>query len=137
MSLIDLEVKRCATPVTVTHFSWSEAGKLEQRVVTRSTSPTQPLSLPLTTDELHPNNPFTSLLSVTSKNASPIDTTTLTSTNPFLIPSNPFASVNGDNEENPTINETKIANSPKVTDKVDKTKNKVKLMAHVLFSFGF
>ncbi|XKL66773.1 hypothetical protein PGB90_010193 [Kerria lacca] len=139
-SIIDLEVKRCTTPVTVTHFSWNEAGKIEQRIITRSTSPTQPLSLPLTDDSsIISNNPFTSLLSVTSSEMSPVDNaSTNSSTNPFLNPSNPFSNINGkENVENveiiekkPFITEAKVKTnaviSPKVSDKVDKSTSKNK-----------
>ncbi|XP_054266109.1 band 4.1-like protein 5 isoform X2 [Macrosteles quadrilineatus] len=58
---------RSPTPVTVTHFSWGEAGRLEQRVVTPSArSPV----------------PFMSL------SVAPVDPPS--STNPFLSTTNPF-----------------------------------------------
>ncbi|KAE8737762.1 hypothetical protein FOCC_FOCC016775, partial [Frankliniella occidentalis] len=36
---------RSPTPVTVTHFSWGERGKLEQRILSTASSPPPPLSL--------------------------------------------------------------------------------------------
>jgi len=81
--------KRCATPVTVTHFSFGECGKLEQRVVSPERSPTESmssiLSLPFNaTSPTSPRNPF-------SANPFIGDSQTAT-TNPFLSPSsNPFA----------------------------------------------
>ncbi|XP_050440613.1 band 4.1-like protein 5 isoform X2 [Adelges cooleyi] len=84
--------KRCATPVTVTHFSFGECGKLEQRVIlSPDRSPTEStssfLSLPFdTTSPTSPRNPFT---------ANPFtgDAQTPT-TNPFLSSSNPFSDNN-------------------------------------------
>lgn len=83
------ETNRSPTPVTVTHFSWGECGKLEQRVIspTRSPSPRSPtpfLSLSLTSQETPsiPNNPFNPFTSLSSEER--------TGTNPFLTPSNPF-----------------------------------------------
>lgn len=138
-SLLDLEVKQNNSPVTVTYYSCNEAGKVEQRV-TGSTSPTQPLSLPLTTSEessMTSNNPFTSLLSVTSNDASPVENAG-TCTNPFLNPSNPFSTLNGkesaDSEEfekKPVASDATVTVnavvSPKISDKIDKSaaKNKV------------
>ncbi|XP_003246718.1 band 4.1-like protein 5 isoform X1 [Acyrthosiphon pisum] len=81
--------KRCATPVTVTHFSFGECGKLEQRVVSPERSPTESmssiLSLPFNAaSPTSPRNPF-------SANPFIGDSQTAT-TNPFLSPSsNPFA----------------------------------------------
>lgn len=81
--------KRCATPVTVTHFSFGECGKLEQRVISPERSPTESmssiLSLPFNaTSPTSPRNPF-------SANPFIGDSQTAT-TNPFLSPlSNPFA----------------------------------------------
>jgi len=81
--------KRCATPVTVTHFSFGECGKLEQRVVSPERSPTESmssiLSLPFNaTSPTSPRNPF-------SANPFIGDSQTAT-TNPFLSPSsNPFS----------------------------------------------
>lgn len=79
--------KRCATPVTVTHFSFGECGKLEQRVVSPERSPTESmssiLSLPFNaTSPTSPRNPF-------SANPFIGDSQTAT-TNPFLSSSNPF-----------------------------------------------
>lgn len=98
--------KSCTTPVTVTHFSWNEAGKIEQRVITRSSSPGSSLPMSITSEEssslTSSNNPFTSLLSI---GATPATTTVSnngvsahkeTSTNPFLN-SNPFSQMNGAN----------------------------------------
>ncbi|XP_075214310.1 erythrocyte membrane protein band 4.1-like yurt isoform X2 [Lycorma delicatula] len=83
------ESNRSPTPVTVTHFSWGECGKLEQRVVspTRTPSPRSPtpfLSLSLTPQETSPltNNPFNPFTSLSTDNK--------TGTNPFLSTSNPF-----------------------------------------------
>lgn len=82
------ERKRCATPVTVTHFSFGECGKLEQRVISPDRSPTESmssiLSLPFNaTSPTSPRNPF-------SANPFTGDSQTAT-TNPFLSPlSNPF-----------------------------------------------
>lgn len=84
---------RSPTPVTVTHFSWGEAGKLEQRIVSPSLSPsprspTPFMSLSLTQPEsLSFTNPF--------KN--PFDSETKPVTNPFLNHSNPFFDVTQDN----------------------------------------
>lgn len=82
--------KRCATPVTVTHFSFGECGKLEQRVISPERSPTESmssiLSLPFNdaTSPTSPHNPF-------SANPFTGDSQTITTTNPFLSPlSNPF-----------------------------------------------
>uniref|UniRef100_A0A2S2P6P1 Band 4.1-like protein 5 n=1 Tax=Schizaphis graminum TaxID=13262 RepID=A0A2S2P6P1_SCHGA len=81
--------KRCATPVTVTHFSFGECGKLEQRVVSPERSPTESmssiLSLPFNaTSPTSPRNPFS---------ANPFIGDSQTAiTNPFLSSSsNPFA----------------------------------------------
>lgn len=80
--------KRCATPVTVTHFSFGECGKLEQRVISPERSPTESmssiLSLPFNaTSPTSTRNPF-------SANPFTGDSQTPT-TNPFLSPlSNPF-----------------------------------------------
>ncbi|XP_026815833.1 band 4.1-like protein 5 [Rhopalosiphum maidis] len=81
--------KRCATPVTVTHFSFGECGKLEQRVVSPERSPTESmssiLSLPFNaTSPTSPRNPFS---------ANPfIGDSQPAITNPFLSSSsNPFA----------------------------------------------
>lgn len=81
--------KRCATPVTVTHFSFGEYGKLEQRVISPERSPTESMSsivsLPSfnATSPTSPCNPF-------SANPFTGDHQT-TPTNPFLSPlSNPF-----------------------------------------------
>lgn len=138
-SLLDVEVKQNSSPVTVTYYSCNEAGKVEQRI-TGSTSPTQPLSLPLTiSDEssLTSSNPFTSLLSVTSNDASPAENA---STNPFLNSSNPFSALNGkdgvDNEDTAdkksSANDTTITVntvvSPKVNDRIDKSAIKNKVM---------
>lgn len=84
--------KRCATPVTVTHFSFGECGKLEQRVISPERSPTESmssiLSLPFNaTSPTSPRNPF-------SANPFTGDSQT-TTTNPFLSPlSNPFTDNN-------------------------------------------
>lgn len=81
------ERKRCATPVTVTHFSFGECGKLEQRVISPERSPTESmssiLSLPFNaTSPTSPRNPFS---------ANPFTGDSQTTTNPFLPPlSNPF-----------------------------------------------
>lgn len=82
--------KRCATPVTVTHFSFGECGKLEQRVISPERSPTESmssiLSLPFNdaTSPTSPHNPF-------SANPFTGDSQTVTTTNPFLSSlSNPF-----------------------------------------------
>ncbi|RZF38174.1 hypothetical protein LSTR_LSTR005535 [Laodelphax striatellus] len=76
------ETNRSPTPVTVTHFSWGECGKLEQRVVSpnRTPSPRSPtpfLSLSLQPQEApsNPFNPFTSMHTEAKPN-----------TNPFLNP---------------------------------------------------
>ncbi|XP_039288305.1 band 4.1-like protein 5 isoform X2 [Nilaparvata lugens] len=76
------ESNRSPTPVTVTHFSWGECGKLEQRVVSpnRTPSPRSPtpfLSLSLQPQEApsNPFNPFTSMHTEAKPN-----------TNPFLNP---------------------------------------------------
>uniref|UniRef100_A0A2S2R0G4 Moesin/ezrin/radixin homolog 1 n=1 Tax=Sipha flava TaxID=143950 RepID=A0A2S2R0G4_9HEMI len=80
--------KRCATPVTVTHFSFGECGKLEQRVISPERSPTESmssiLSLPFNaTSPTSPRNPFS---------ANPFTGDSQTMTNPFLSPlSNPFS----------------------------------------------
>lgn len=79
--------KRCATPVTVTHFSFGECGKLEQRVISPERSPTESmssiLSLPFNpTSPTSPRNPFS---------ANPFTGDSQTTTNPFLSSlSNPF-----------------------------------------------
>jgi hypothetical protein len=104
LSLLDLEKKQNNSLVTVTYYSCNEAGKVEQRV-TGSASPKQPLSLPLTTSKessMTSNNPFTSLMSVTSNNASPVENASWCM-NPFLNPSNPFSTLNG--KENVDSNE--------------------------------
>lgn len=81
--------KRCATPVTVTHFSFGECGKLEQRVISPERSPTESLSsilsLPFNaTSPSSPRNPF-------SANPFTGDSQIPTTTNPFLSSiSNPF-----------------------------------------------
>lgn len=83
--------KRCATPVTVTHFSFDECGKLEQRVISPERSPTESmssiLSLPFNaTSPTSPRNPFS---------ANPFTGESQTTTNPFLSPlSNPFTDNN-------------------------------------------
>lgn len=83
--------KRCATPVTVTHFSFGECGKLEQRVISPERSPTEStssiLSLPFNaTSPTSPRNPFS---------ANPFTGDSQTTTNPFLSPlSNPFTDNN-------------------------------------------
>lgn len=84
--------KRCATPVTVTHFSFGECGKLEQRVISPERSPTESmssiLSLPFNaTSPTSPRNPFS---------ANPFTAgDSQTTTNPFLSPlSNPFTDNN-------------------------------------------
>lgn len=84
--------KRCATPVTVTHFSFGECGKLEQRVISPERSPTESmssiLSLPFNaTSPTSPRNPF-------SANPFTGDSQS-TTTNPFLssLP-NPFTDNN-------------------------------------------
>lgn len=89
---VDATSGRSPTPVTVTHFSWGEAGKLEQRVVSPShpRSPTSFLSLSLSQSQepssLSYNNPFNPFVSTENK----------TGTNPFLTSSssNPFVEVN-------------------------------------------
>lgn len=84
--------KRCATPVTVTHFSFGECGKLEQRIISPERSPTESmssiLSLPFNaTSPTSPCNPF-------SANPFTGDSQT-TTTNPFLSTlSNPFTDNN-------------------------------------------
>lgn len=109
---IENEAKRSATPITVTHFSWGECGKLEQRVISPNrsppVSPLQPLSLPslpitatLSADEIAA--PPTPLISLSSKNpfSNPfVDNTTTdvviesASTNPFITTSsNPFKEI--------------------------------------------
>lgn len=138
-SLFDAEVKQNSSPVTVTYYSCNEAGKVEQRI-TGSTSPTQPVSLPLTiSDEssIISSNPFTSLLSVTSNDAIPAENA---STNPFLNSSNPFSALNGkdgvDNEntgdkKSPADDTTVTVNavvSPKITDRINKSAIKNKVM---------
>lgn len=71
---------RSPTPVTVTHFSWGEAGKLEQRVI----SPSLPSA---------PSPPPFMSLSVT-----PATTNPFLNTNPFLAypNSNPFVDISSD-----------------------------------------
>lgn len=85
---------RSATPVTVTHFSWGEAGKLEQRVVSPSSPPPTPfMSLSVTPhDSAVSTNPFV-------VQASPDPKTT---TNPFLVypNSNPFVDLNTELSKN-------------------------------------
>lgn len=82
--------KRCATPVTVTHFSFGECGKLEQRVVSPDRSPTESmssiLSLPFNaTSPTSPRNPFSANPFIGGDSQTAI-------TNPFLSSSsNPFA----------------------------------------------
>lgn len=84
-----LKEGRSPTPVTVTHFSWGEAGKLEQRVISPSIpsarSPT--LFMPLSVASIDSSssvstNPFVSQLVSENK----------CTTNPFLTypNSNPF-----------------------------------------------
>jgi len=82
--------KRCATPVTVTHFSFGECGKLEQRVISPERSPTESLSsilsLPFNASSpTSPRNPFS---------ANPFTGDSQTTTNPFLSLSNPFTDNN-------------------------------------------
>lgn len=81
--------RRCATPVTVTHFSFGECGKLEQRVISPERSPTESMSSIVSLPSLNatsptsPRNPF----SANPFTGNPQTTTT----NPFLSPlSNPF-----------------------------------------------
>ncbi|KAJ1522773.1 hypothetical protein ONE63_001929 [Megalurothrips usitatus] len=86
---------RSPTPVTVTHFSWGERGKLEQRILSNASTPPPPLSLAnCASPSLRHRSP--SPLSPTffqsgaengveKKTTSP---TTVFSTNPF----NPFSS---------------------------------------------
>ncbi|XP_046673475.1 band 4.1-like protein 5 isoform X1 [Homalodisca vitripennis] len=78
---------RSPTPVTVTHFSWGEAGKLEQRVISPSArSPTPFMSLSVAPVEtLVSTNPF-------------VTTETKCTTNPFLAypNSNPFVDMSSE-----------------------------------------
>lgn len=74
--------------VTVTHFSWGQEGRLEQRLVSPTpTSPTPFLSLPLNTESTNPfTNPF-----ARGEVESPTSPAVTTPTNPFLTNvSNPF-----------------------------------------------
>uniref|UniRef100_A0A1B6DLE8 Uncharacterized protein n=1 Tax=Clastoptera arizonana TaxID=38151 RepID=A0A1B6DLE8_9HEMI len=118
---------RSPTPVTVTHFSWGEAGKLEQRVVSPSLSPsprspTPFMSLSLTQPEsLTFTNPF--------KN--PFDSEAKPTTNPFLNHSNPFLApnqLNGDlinkPDENNKENNKEVINgdAPKILSSPKQTK---------------
>lgn len=103
---------RSPTPVTVTHFSWGEAGKLEQRVVSPShpRSPTSFLSLSLSQSQepssLSYNNPFNPFLSTESKAV----------TNPFLTSSssNPFVEINNHDSSDVTIKENKTTDENQV-----------------------
>lgn len=97
--------KRCATPVTVTHFSFGECGKLEQRVVSPDRSPTESmssiLSLPFNaTSPTSPRNPFSANPFIGGDSHTAI-------TNPFLSSSsNPFAD-NGIKKD--TTNDVEVA----------------------------
>ncbi|XP_050548903.1 band 4.1-like protein 5 [Daktulosphaira vitifoliae] len=81
--------KTCTTPVTVTHFSFGEYGKLEQRIISPEKSPTDNStnfsSLPFNAaSPTSPRNPF-SANPFTGESSS-------STTNPFLTsPSNPFS----------------------------------------------
>lgn len=91
--------KRCATPVTVTHFSFGECGKLEQRVISPERSPTESmssiLSLPFNAaSPTSPRNPFS---------ANPFTGDSQSTTNPFLLPlSNPFTTDNNNIKKDST-----------------------------------
>lgn len=102
---------RSPTPVTVTHFSWGEAGKLEQRVVSPShpRSPTSFLSVSLTQSQepssLSYNNPFNPFVAAENK---PV-------TNPFLTSSsNPFVEVNNHDSNDIVMKEIKTAEENQV-----------------------
>jgi len=98
------EKKRCATPVTVTFFGKSDAGKIERVMLTTPDKNNQPMSLingnnadDLLSFEEVPNNVTQSPLSVQSiNNLNPFTTLpsqTVTQINPFHE-SNPFLSKN-------------------------------------------
>ena len=81
------ERTRSPTPVTVTHFSWGERGRLEQKVV--SPTPNSPSPVRST----NPFNPFNRVPSLPKTPANPF--LEKPKTNPFLSPSperakNPF-----------------------------------------------
>lgn len=102
---------RSPTPVTVTHFSWGEAGKLEQRVVSPShpRSPTSFLSLSLSQSQepssLSYNNPFNPFVSTESKAV----------TNPFLTSScNPFVEINSHGSSDLMLKENKTSDEKQV-----------------------
>lgn len=107
---------RSPTPVTVTHFSWGEAGKLEQRVISPShpRSPTSFLSLSLSQSQepssLSYNNPFNPFVS-TEQTHKPI-------TNPFLTSSssssNPFVEINNHENSDIMMKEIKTADENQV-----------------------
>lgn len=103
---------RSPTPVTVTHFSWGEAGKLEQRVISPSIpparSPTPFMSLSVASvDSSVSTNPFVSQLLSETK----------CTTNPFLTypNSNPFVDM--------TLEEVKSSEVTNEADSKNETNN--------------
>lgn len=128
--------KRCATPVTVTHFSFGECGKLEQRVISPERSPTESmssiLSLPFNaTSPTSPRNPF-------SANPFTGDSQT-TTTNPFLSPlSNPFTDNNTKKDSTNgvvvSVNESNTSTNG-ITNSDAKVAQTVQVCFHIICSY--
>lgn len=124
---VEATTGRSPTPVTVTHFSWGEAGKLEQRVVSPShpRSPTSFLSLSLTQSQepssLSYNNPFNPFVAAENK---PV-------TNPFLTSSsNPFVEVNNHDSNDIVTKENKTAEENQVNVSSSKEKEVENLLSN-------